>query len=140
MLLLQLLSLFEKEGIEHLVSGGYALCLSGAVRPTIDIDLLVPTYLLQSEKLRTLEWNLQQLDFDLHIEESHSEKKVYKKNLNEILCLHFDRNFSNYRTKSIRIQSHQIESIHPKDLILLKRKNPSEQNLEDIRALEVLYG
>lgn len=140
MLLLQLLSLFEKEGIEHLVSGGYALCLNGAVRPTVDIDLLVPTPLLQSDKLKSLEWNLKQLDFEFILEDSHSEKKIYRNNLNQTLCIHFDKNFSCYKSKNIRIQSHQIEILHPNDLILLKKKNPTEQNLEDIKALEVLYG
>jgi hypothetical protein len=140
MLLLQFLSLFEKEGIEHLVSGGYALCLNGAVRPTVDIDILIPDQVLNSEKYKSLEWNIINMEFEYSPQKSNSFKKVFMNTNGDTLCLHFDSNFHNYESKTVRIKSHQFDILSPKDLIQIKRKDLTPQNQEDIKALQELYG
>lgn len=140
MLLLQFLSLFEKEGIGHLVSGGYALCFNGAVRPTVDIDFLIPLSVKNSESYQLLIEGLSVLGFHQEPKTSTSTKCFFSNKNGESLCLHFDSNFLKYRTKTVRIQSYQFDILHPKDLIEIKSKNPSPQNTQDILALRGLYG
>lgn len=140
MLLLQFLSLFEKEGIEHLVSGGYALCLNGAVRPTVDIDILIPAQSLNTEKYKSLEWSITNMEFEYSPQKSDSSKKIFMNAHGDSLCIHADENFYTYKSKTVRIKSHQFDILSPKDLVLIKSKHPTPQNLEDIKALRELYG
>lgn len=140
MLLLQFLSLFEKEGIEHLVSGGYALCLNGAVRPTVDIDILIPIQALNTERYRSLEWNLANMEYEYSPQKSDSSKKIFLNPNGEALCIHVDSNFYKYESKTVRIKSHQFDILSPRDLIQIKSKHLTPQNQEDIKALQELYG
>ncbi|RME14484.1 MAG: hypothetical protein D6797_08770 [Bdellovibrio sp.] len=142
----------EKEKVPYAVVGGYAVTLHGAVRGTIDIDLIIKWNLknLISVKRAMKSLNLEP-QLPITAENLFNFRKEYIENKNLIawsftnphnpseqvdIIITFD--LGNRKTKTIRTSGGNIKILNKKDLIIMKKLSGRPQDLEDIKALKEL--
>lgn len=152
MLLLEVAKAFHKEKIKFIVVGGYAVALHGAVRGTVDIDIVLS---LSEESFTRAEKILNKLSLYSRLPVKAAEvfnfRKEYAANRNmlawsfvdasnplrqlDILILE-DANKLNEVVKVIHGVKVPILSLD--DLIKMKKKAARAQDLEDVKALELI--
>ena len=152
MFLLRITQALQQANIPYALVGGYAVALHGAVRGTIDVDIIInldKTYFEQVEKL-ALGLGLQPT-LPIHATElfEHRAQYIQEKNLvawsfinpdKPSECLDIiiteDLTHKHIETKMLRDQCVQVLSIA--DLIAMKKVSGRAQDLEDIKALQAL--
>lgn len=152
MFILKVCQALEAAKVPYAVVGGYAVALHGAVRGTIDVDLVIKWSL---ENLKAAEKAFKKIGLvptlPLKAENLFSQKDEFVKqrnliawnfynpaNCSEQVDLIITYDLSHARTKLISIASGNICILSRKDLIEMKRESGRPQDLEDIRALEKL--
>ena len=139
-------------GLRYAVVGGYAVALHGAVRGTVDIDLVFPweerTLVLAESALNGIG-----LVSTLPVSagEVYAFRDEYVANRNLIAWKFHNPNdpleqvdiIINYdltgkRTKRVELASGPVRVLSIRDLIAMKRESGRPQDIEDIRALEQL--
>ena len=139
-------------GVRYAVVGGYAVALHGAVRGTVDIDLVFPWTL---RTLVTAEAALNGMGLvsglPVGAREVHAFRDEYVRNRNLIawkfhnpddpleqvdVIINYD--LTGKRTKRVELASGPVRVLSIEDLIAMKRKSGRPQDIEDIRALEQL--
>ena len=152
MFILKVASALNKAQIPYAVVGGCAVSLHGAVRGTIDIDLITQWNL---ENLTRIKNVLMEIGLSPRLpltpEKLFHARKEYVKNKNLIAW-----NFINHDNpteqvdvvitydltgvtiKEFKIQGESLPVISKKDLIAMKKESGREQDLLDVSALERL--
>ena len=139
-------------GLRYAVVGGYAVALHGAVRGTVDIDLVFPW---EERTLVLAESALNGIGLVSALPVSAGEvyafRDEYVANRNLIAWKFHNPNdpleqvdiIINYdltgkRTKRVELASGPVRVLSIRDLIAMKRESGRPQDIEDIRALEQL--
>ena len=139
-------------GVRYAVVGGYAVVLHGAVRGTVDIDLVFPW---EERTLVLAESALNEIGLVSALPVSASDvyafRDEYIKNRHLIawkfhnpddpleqvdIIINYD--LTGKRTKRVELASGAVEVLSIKDLIAMKRESGRPQDIEDVRALEQL--
>jgi len=152
MFILKVCESLTKANINYAIVGGYAVALHGAVRGTVDIDLLIEW---QKDQLMAFEQCMNGLGLisklPIDAEQLFYFKDEYIKNRNLLawnfyhpqdltqqvdLVINHDLGKSKHSEKWIGDQV--INILNKKDLIAMKRKAGRPQDIEDIKSLEQL--
>ena len=139
-------------GVRYAVVGGYAVALHGAVRGTMDIDVVFPwterTLVLAEAALNGI--GLVSA-LPVSAREVYAFRDEYVRNRNLIawnfhnpddpleqvdIIINYD--LTGKRTKRVELVSGPVRVLSIKDLIAMKRESGRPQDIEDIRALEQL--
>lgn len=142
----------DRAKIPYAVVGGYAVALHGAVRGTIDINIVIHWTL---KNLENTEKTLQELGLVslipidsnnlFHFRDEFIQKRhliawnFYDPNnlLNQVdIIINYD--LKNAEAKTIHTSQGKIKVLALKDLIEMKKKSGRSQDLEDVKALESL--
>ena len=152
MMIYRVLQALKNEKVEFAIAGGWAVSLHGAVRGTVDLDLVIVLNLLNLEKTeRAL------LSVGLESRLPISAKEVFsfrrefieRKNMfawrfvnptnpTEIVDILINEDLSKLKRKEIQLGSQKVALVSVDDLIKMKRKAGRPQDLEDVKALELL--
>ncbi|MCM0605044.1 MAG: hypothetical protein KA715_03065 [Xanthomonadaceae bacterium] len=149
MFLYEIADVFNKKSIKYAVVGGYAVALHGAVRGTVDIDLVIE---LSLESLTAAEAALESIGLKSRIPVNAKEifnfREEYIRNRNLIAWSFFDsknplrqvdilitHDVNKLKTKHIKINHHSLSLIDITALIQMKKESGRPQDLEDIKAL-----
>lgn len=139
-------------GIKYAVVGGYAVSLHGAVRGTVDVDLVVS---LEERSLVKVEEALQSLGLASRLPVGAAEvfkfreEYIQSRNLKawtfvnpsvptEVVDILITHDVRRLKTVSVKTAFGKIKVVSVKDLIQMKRESGREQDLADIAALEKL--
>lgn len=154
MFVLDVIQALEQQGVRYALVGGYAVALHGAVRGTVDIDLVIG---LQRPQMLAAEAALQGLGLVSRLPVTAAEvfafREEYIRNRNlvawsfhnpgnplEVVDILITEDVGTLSTEAKPVQGVQVQVLAIPDLIALKRKAARPQDLEDIRALEILGG
>lgn len=138
--------------IPYAIVGGYAVALHGAVRGTVDIDIVIAwthQNLKKAEKALNDIGLISLLPVDsksvFHFRDEYIEKRNMiawnfydpKNPMNQVdIIINYD--LKNHHTKTFSTASGKIKILSQKDLIAMKKKAARPQDLEDVKALEDL--
>ena len=143
MFLKRLAESLKRHGVDYAIVGGYAVALHGAVRGTVDVDLIVN---VDEENLVKAERALNEIGLQSRLPVSafdvSSFRDEYIQNRNmkawsfintadpsEVVDIVITDNLKDMRSVSV---------LAIKDLIEMKRRSGRPQDLEDVRSLEKL--
>lgn len=142
----------QKHKVQFAIAGGYAVALHGAVRGTVDLDLVVTLTLENLEKLENASHALGlQSRIPVSAKDIFSFREEYIKNRNlivwsfvhknnpaKVIDVIITHNLKTMGTKSISIHGLKVPLVGIKSLISMKREAGRPQDLEDIKALEAI--
>jgi len=143
---------FEEDKILYAIVGGYAVALHGAVRGTVDIDIVIHWSLAN---LRKVEKSLEELGLKSRLpidaKSVYDFREEYIKNRNLIAWTFFDPqngakqvdvvisyDLKGAKIKKIKTSKGTIRLLSLEDLIEMKKESGRPQDLEDVQALEKL--
>ncbi len=152
MLIYEVCERFARNRIPYAIVGGYAVALHGAVRGTFDIDFITKWTL---SNLKKIEKTLNELGLESHLpikaENVFNFRDEYINNRNLIAWQFVDRHqpdrqidiiiscdLTGKKTKRIKTGAGDIKILSIDDLIEMKRQSGRPQDLEDIKALELI--
>lgn len=138
--------------IPYAIVGGYAVALHGAIRGTIDIDIVIHWTLKNLEKVENALKeiglvSLLPIDSNslFHFRDEYIQKRhliawnFYDPNnpINQVdIIINYD--LKNARIKTINTYSGKVKVLSRNDLIAMKKASGRPQDLEDVKALESL--
>lgn len=150
MFLLKVCAALNAKKIPYAVVGGYAVALHGAVRGTVDLDLILsldePTYVLAEQIFKSL--GLQsRLPVDGHKVFQFRKEYIQQKNLVawsffdpvhainqlDIIITHDAKKMD---VDTLKIHGVIVKVVSLPDLIKMKKASARAQDLEDVKALE----
>ena len=148
----KLIKALEKANVRYALIGGYAVALHGAVRGTVEVDLIIS---LDQQQYEAAEKTLQKLGLQSRLPVSAQEvflfREEYIQNRNliawsfvnpdnplEVVDILITENADTISTVSKQIGRMKIKIASINDLIVMKRKAGRPQDIEDIKALEQL--
>lgn len=152
MLIYKVVEAFEKEKVEYAIVGGFAVALHGALRGTIDLDIILT---ISEKNFLAAERALLKVGFQSRLPVKATEvfrfRKEYIENRNliawnfynpndpiELVDLIITHDLSKLKTVTILTQRHRLKVLAIKDLIRMKQQSGRPQDIEDIKALEKL--
>lgn len=152
MLIENVISALNQHKVQYALVGGYAVALHGAVRGTVDIDIIIA---LNKRSYRQSEKALNSIGLKPRLpvsaDDVFSFREEYINNRNLIawsfinpdnpleivdIIITEDAGKTRYVTKSFNGTKIKIAAIE--DLIRMKKKSARKQDIEDIKALEKL--
>lgn len=152
MFLIKVCDALEENGVNYAIAGGYAVALHGAVRGTIDIDLVIP---LEVEQYAKTEKALLGLGLvarhGLSSEEVFDQRVSLMKDKNlvawsfynvkrpvEIVDIIITHDLLKFTSEQVRIGRKMVNMLDIPSLIEMKSKSGRVQDNLDIEALEKL--
>lgn len=152
MFLLRLVKKLRQNKVDFAVAGGYAVSLHGAVRGTLDIDLVVSwteSQLSQLESTLTALGLVSRLPITAKEVFAFREEYLAKRNLvawsfvnpnlrTELVDILLTTDLAKLKTKIVKVQSVAVPIVALADLIEMKREADREQDRNDVAALEKL--
>ena len=152
MLLLRVARAFDRNRVPYALVGGYAVALHGAVRGTVDVDLVIR--LRESDFLRA-ERALMSLGLHPRLPVTASEifryREEYIRNRNltawsfvnpalpsEIVDVILTEDLAKMKVRRIKVRGRTVRVASIEDLIRMKRSSGRPQDLEDVGALRRL--
>ena len=152
MLLLRVARTFDRTRVPYALVGGYAVALHGAVRGTVDVDLVIR--LRESDFLRA-ERALLSLGLHPRLPVTASEifryREEYIRNRNltawsfvnpalpsEIVDVILTEDLAKMKVRRIKVRGRTVRVASIEDLIRMKRSSGRPQDLEDVGALRRL--
>lgn len=152
MLILKVVSALEKEKVSYAIVGGLAVALHGAVRGTIDIDIVIKLnrkdFVNAEKALKSI--GLQPI-LPVTAEQVFDFRQEYIKNRNliawsfsnpqkpsEIVDIIIVHDLNKLSTKVTSLSGHKVRILHIDDLINMKSKSGRPQDIADIEALRKL--
>ncbi len=150
MFLYKIANAFEAANIEYAIVGGHAVALHGAVRGTVDLDIILQFKQSQFEAAeRTLKTLGLHPRLPLKAAEVFKFREEYIKNRNlvawsfsnpqnptEILDIIITHNLADMKVAEVRIGKTTLKIVSLEDLIEMKKESGRPQDLEDIKALK----
>jgi hypothetical protein len=138
--------------VPYALVGGYAVALHGAVRGTVDIDLVLR---FTERDFKAAERALRRISLESRLPVTASEvfryRKEYIRNRNlfawsfvnparpsEMVDVILTHDLSRMKVKRVRVQSRLIKLVSLQDLIRMKIQSHRPQDVEDVRALRKL--
>lgn len=154
MFLLEVAKAFQIARVPYALVGGYAVALHGAVRGTVDVDIILK---LSKRDYVQAEATLVKLGLTSRLpvqaEEVFDFRIEYIKNRNLIawsfsdpkrpqnqLDIIITQNLDDFQVDTLRLHGINVKILSKKSLIQMKRKSGRPQDLEDIKALESLLN
>ena len=152
MFLKKVVQMLKKEKIPYTLVGGYAVVLHGAVRGTVDIDLLTSLTLKNLEKLEEAMKQLGlQSRLPIQAKDIYHFREEYIKNKNlvawsfsnptnptEVVDVLITHDLKEFHSQVMKTKNLSIHVIRKDSLIQMKKSSGRPQDLEDIKALEKL--
>lgn len=152
MLIYRVTQALQKEKVAFAIAGGWAVSLHGAVRGTVDLDLVV---VLNQANLEKVEKALKTCGLESRLPVKAKEIVQFRKefierqkmfawrfmnpaNPTEIVDILINEDLAKLETKEIRLGSQKLSIVSIDALIKMKKKAGRAQDLEDIKALEVI--
>lgn len=138
--------------VQFAVAGGFAVALHGAVRGTVDLDIVV---LIDSNNFKKVENALIELGLTSRIpvtasdvfkfRKEYIEKRkliawsfVNYKNPSQVVDIIITHDLKKMKSENISIQGIKVPVLSKKSLIQMKKDAGRPQDLEDIKALEAI--
>lgn len=142
----------SKQGVKFAIVGGYAVALHGAIRGTVDIDLVIS---LDEKQFEAAQRALESLGLASRLPVSSSEvfhfRDEYIRNRNltawsfinpdnplDIVDIIITHDFNDITVVQKKLGKQTLPVIAIPDLIAMKRTAGRPQDIEDIKALEKL--
>lgn len=139
-------------GVNYAIVGGHAVALHGAVRGTVDVDVIVSW---SKSALRKTEAALNEINLvsrlPISADDVYEFRDEYINNRNMIAWNFYNPNdlseqldliiatdLKGKKTKRIKLRGGDIRILSKRDLITMKRSSGRPQDIEDIKALERL--
>jgi len=152
MFLLRITQAFTQADIPYALVGGYAVALHGAVRGTIDVDIIITLNKQHFERTEQLllalgmqaRLPIQAADLFKHREQYILEKNliawsfVNPDNPSECLDIIITEDLRQKQVETKQLQQQSIQVLGKADLIAMKKVSGRPQDLADIQALEAL--
>jgi hypothetical protein len=152
MFLIRLVSILESRKIPYAIVGGYAVALHGAVRGTVDVDLVIK---LGKKSFRDCEEALHRLGLEsrlpLKAEQVFEFREEYIQNRNLVAWNFFNpqqpsetvdiiltHDVSKMKIEKIKLAKGFVRVVSVPDLIEMKTRSGRPQDLADIQALRKL--
>ena len=152
MFLLRVVQALEKAKIPHAIVGGYAVALHGAVRGTVDVDLVIR---LTEANLVRAENSLRTLGLESRIpvraRDVYRFREEYIRNRgltawsfvnryrpSELVDIILTDDLAGMKIERIRIRGRTLKVASIDDLIRMKKGTGRPQDREDVRALRKL--
>jgi hypothetical protein len=152
MFIYRLSQALESRRVDYAIAGGYAVALHGAIRGTLDIDIVLR---LTRKNFLNAEGALKEIGLQsrlpLKAEEVYEFRVEYIKNRNllawnftnpnnpvETVDIIITEDLRNMKIKKIRSGNFMLRVVSLEDLIKMKQKSGRPQDLEDIKALRSL--
>ena len=154
MLLLRVTRAFAKARVRYALVGGYAVALHGAIRGTMDIDLVIrfeeKTSLAAERALRSIGLE-PRLPVTAQEVFRFRDEYIVNRNLmawsfanpslpSELVDIVLTHDLDELDTKTVRVDGSQVRIVALDDLIAIKVKSGRPQDREDVRALRALKG
>jgi hypothetical protein len=154
MFLLRVTGTLARTRVPYGIIGGYAVALHGAVRGTMDIDLVIR---LEETQFVRAERALKSIGLEPRLPVTAREvcqfREEYIRNRNliawsfvnpsvpsELVDIVLTHDLADLNTVTIRVQGRQIRVVALDDLIAIKQQSGRPQDREDVRALKALRG
>jgi len=148
----RLIQALQKRKVGYAIAGGYAVALHGAIRGTVDIDLVLR---LSKKNLLAAEDALKDIDLQsklpLLAAEVFDFREEYIRNKNliawnfinlnnpaESVNIIITEDLRKMKVKRILVGDQILRVVSIEDLIKMKKKSSRPQDLEDIKALRRL--
>jgi hypothetical protein len=148
----RIVTAFRTGRVKFAIAGGYAVALHGAVRGTVDLDLVLE---ISASNYKSAEEALNRVGLvsrlPVNSEQVFAFRNEYIKNKNlvawsfwnpsnpaEIVDIIITDNLKNFKIVVIKSGGIGLPVISRPDLIRMKRKSGRPQDIEDVRALEAL--
>jgi hypothetical protein len=152
MFLLRITQAFAQANIPYALVGGYAVALHGAVRGTIDVDIIITLDKQHFERTEQLLLDLGlQPKLPIQAADLFEHRKAYiqEKNLiawsfvnpdkpSECLDIIITEDLRQKQVETKQLQQQSIQVLGKADLIAMKKVSGRPQDLADIQALEAL--
>jgi len=152
MFLYKVIEILESKNIEYAIAGGYAVALHGAVRGTVDIDLIIK---LEKDTFLKIENAFEEIGLQSRLpirgEEVFNFREEYIKNRNliawnfininnpaESVDILLTEDLKKIKAKTIKSGIKTLKVVSVNDLIKMKNKSGRPQDLEDIKSLRIL--
>ncbi len=152
MFLLKVADVLEKSEVEYAIVGGYAVALHGAVRATVDIDIVVN---ISKKSFINAEIALNSIDLYSRLpvdgRDVFNFRNEYIKNRNmiawnfinstnpsESVDILITEDLKKKKVKRIAIGNQTIKVVSLDDLIKMKGKSSRPQDMEDVKSLRKL--
>jgi len=152
MFLFRVCDVLSAAGLRFAIAGGYAVALHGAVRGTIDVDLVIH---LREEDFSRTEQALLSLGLRPRLPVTAAEvfrfrdEYIRKRNLlawsfsnpanpAEIVDILIAEDLARHRITKVKLQGRELPLLSRKDLIEMKTRSGRPQDLEDVAALKRL--
>jgi len=152
MLIYEVAAALEKAKVPFAIAGGYAVALHGAVRGTVDVDLILrlsrPHFLAAEAALKTLGLTSRLPVSGAEVFDFR-EEYIKKRNLiawsftdakdpSRIVDIIITHDLAKMKVKRIAAGGRTLPVVGLPDLIAMKRACGRPQDLEDVRALREL--
>ncbi|MCI0454114.1 MAG: hypothetical protein L0Y68_03855 [Candidatus Dadabacteria bacterium] len=152
MFIYRLIQALKRRKVNYAIAGGYAVALHGAVRGTVDIDLVIR---LSKKNFLAADAALKDLDLQsklpLQAAEVYDFRQEYISNKNliawnfinfnnpmESVDIIITEDLRNMKVKRILVGDKILRLVSIEDLIKMKKRSRRPQDLEDIKALRSL--
>ena len=150
MFIIQLATALDKHAVSYALVGGYAVALHGAVRGTVDIDIVIP---LTQSAFNNIEQALKDLGLQSRLPVSaddvflYREEYIKNKNLiawsfvnpdkpTEIIDIIITEDLKDITPVVKNIMGKSIKIADIASLIRMKTRSGRPQDIEDVQALE----
>ena len=154
MFLLRVTGALGKARVPYALVGGYAVALHGAVRGTMDIDLVIR---MEEAHFVRAEHAMKSIGLEPRLpvtaREVYRFREEYIRNRNliawsfvnpsdpsEMVDIVLTHDLADLHTETVRVQGRRIRVVALDDLIAIKRESDRPQDREDTRALRALRG
>ena len=152
MFLLRVVGALSRARVPYGLVGGYAVALHGAVRGTMDIDLVIS---LEEAQFVRLERALNSIGLESRLpvtaREVYRFREEYIRNRSlvawsfvnpavpsELVDVVLILDLADLKTETMRVRKRQIRVVALDDLIAIKRRSNRPQDKEDVLALQAL--
>ncbi|MBU2530318.1 MAG: hypothetical protein KKD35_04690 [Elusimicrobia bacterium] len=152
MFIYKIAQLFQKRKIKFAIAGGYAVALHGAVRGTVDLDIVLE---LDKKSFIAAESALKSIGlvsrlpvdaakvFDFRLEYIKNKNLIAWNFWNpdnpvEIIDIILPYNLKGRKIKQIKSQGVILPILSVDEIIKMKKESARAQDMEDIKALEKL--
>ncbi len=152
MLIYRLVEALDKRRVNYAIAGGFAVALHGAVRGTVDIDLVLN---FSKKNVLAAEATLKDLGLQSRLPIAANDvfnfREAYIKNKNlvawnfynptnpvEVVDIVITHDLRKMKAQTVRAGGRTFRVVSIDDLIKMKKKSGRPQDLEDIKALRSL--
>ncbi|MEA3306952.1 MAG: hypothetical protein U9Q34_04105 [Elusimicrobiota bacterium] len=152
MFICEIVKIFKKNKIKFAIVGGYAVALHGAVRGTVDLDIVLEldkkSFIAVESALKSmglvsrLPINAEQV-FDFRLEYIKNKNLIAwsfwnPENPIELVDIILSYDLKGHKIKHVKSDGVNLPILAIAELIKMKQKSGRVQDMEDIKALESL--